>query len=558
MTETLTPAAAVPPTFAGRRLARTATALASSGLLVGMGAVSASPAVAAEALDCDGTNTVDATDSGTVTDIQNLLDANTPIVCLEGSFTLASSLTFDHNLELFGLAGAELDGDNVTRMLTGSLGATLSVQNISFVDGAAFEGGAIYVDGDVFVENSQFTNNSSDEDGGAIYVADSNVIEVEGSTFTGNSTGPEFEGEGYSGGAIFSAGTSSVFVSDSTFSNNEASQLGGAIAGYFVITELSEYTDNTAPFGGAIYGFAMIGSESTFAGNSAEEGGAVRSLAYGISFGSTFVGNDATAYGGAMAVGLPESLEGYGGIISLNSTFVENTAVEVGGALVGEYGQIALSTFLDNEADADLIIERSDAIWVFDDNEETMEVGGNIFAGSGVTAQLGSAFDNSYDDLGGNVFSTSEEAESALGTPDATTLFSRSIAQIFGANPALADNGGATETVALIGTSPAINAVPAGTISEASASLGAAFAPFDSAVELMAAVDSIDVDQRNEAREGLADAGAYEFGEPELGSELADTGVATDAGVLAGFAALLLGIGASFAIGTRRISRLGR
>ena len=130
------------------------------------------------------------------------------------------------------------------------------------------------------------------------------------------------------------------------------------------------------------------------------------------------------------------------------------------------------------------------------------------------------------------------------------------MSDIFGADPELGDNGGATETVALIGTSPAINAVPdfVFDFGPVSADLDAALESLDAAQELSAAVDTTDVDQRNEPRTGLADAGAFEFGEPELGSELAATGPA-DPKVLGGFAALLLGIGAAFAIGTRRLSR---
>jgi hypothetical protein len=77
--------------------------------------------------------------------------------------------------------------------------------------------------------------------------------------------------------------------------------------------------------------------------------------------------------------------------------------------------------------------------------------------------------------------------------------------------------------------------------------------------EFIATVDSVEVDQRNVERTGLADAGAYEYGEPEVGSELADTGADEAATTwLAGLAALLLGIGAAFAIGTRRLSRDAR
>ncbi len=561
MTETLTTASAVPATFAGRRLTRTAAALASSGLLVGMGAVSATPAVAAEAADCDAGNTVNSGMGGTQNDIQVLLsDVTEPVVCLAGTFVLTSTLTLNRPVELFGLDAAELDGDG-DQIINATAGSDLLVQNISFINGDAFEGGAIYIDGGLTVENSQFTGNTSYADGGAIFVAGSNTVDVIGSTFTDNSTGPEFGGDPYGGGAIYVDGTSTLFIEESTFSGNEASGAGGAVFAYVVVNDLSEFSDNTAPFGGAVYGAATISFESTFANNSAEEGGAVRAFLYAASIGSTFVGNAASESGGAIEAGLQgEGQGGYGAVVSLNSTFVDNTADSVGGAIVGEYGQIALSTFLDNEADAGIIFDHSDAIYAFG-AEGSMEVGGNIFASSRFNRQLGAQEDDAYSDLGGNVFTTNEGTEAPLGTPDATTLFSQSAASIFGAGAGLADNGGPTQTVALVEGSPAIDVVPTLAIDIFAVSMPAdsEFAPvreqLDDIADLLAASDTSEVDQRSVERTAIADAGAYEYGEAELAATGADDSTKS---ILGGLAALLLGAGAAFAIGTRRISRNGR
>lgn len=568
MTERLT-APAVPAAFAPRRALRSAAALTSGGLIVGMGAVGATPAFAATEADCTDGNTVDiAVD--TVENIQTLLDADTAIVCLSGTFPLTSPLTFNHDLTLFGLDSARLDGAGATQLLEGVDGASLTVQNIAFTNGFATRGGAIEVDGDLEIVNSTFTGNTANEDGGAIYVNDnalSQGVVVTDSTFTDNSTGPVFsEFDGYSGGAIYVDGTVQVGIEGSTFSGNEASELGGAVAAYAPIIETSTFNDNTAPAGGALYSFATAIFESTFADNSAEIGGAVTGYLYSATFGSTFVGNTAEDFGGAIAsFGGFVDIVGYEAVLSLNSTFVENTAGAFGGAIYGGQGQIAFSTFLENRANSSNPGEHSEAIFSAGDEEAT-QLGGNIFAGSRSNAQLGSIGEGGFDDLGGNVFSTTQAVESALGTADASSLFSRSVSDIFGADPELGDNGGATETVALIGTSPAINAVPdfefdfgpvSADFDAALESLDAALESLDAAQELSAAVDTTDVDQRNEPRTGLADAGAFEFGEPELGSELADTGPA-DPKVLGGFAALLLGIGAAFAIGTRRLSRDGR
>lgn len=554
------PAAAAPLGSPARRQLNRAAALTSSGLLVGLGALgAAAPAVAAEATDCTDSNTVDTGDGGAAADVQLLLDdAGVPVVCIAGSFFLTSPLIVARDVTLFGLSGAQLDGDNLTSLISGSTGADLTVQNISFVDGAGFAGGAIYVDASLTVENSQFTGNTSVEDGGAIYVDGSNTVLIEGSTFTNNATGPVLEGSGYSGGAIFAAGSSSVNITESTFTGNTASESGGAVAGYAVIAELSEFSDNEAPLGGAMYAAVTVAADSTFTSNAADEGGAVRSVLYGATFGSTFVDNSATDVGGALAIGLIEGgIDTYGALISLNSTFVENSAV-VGGAVLADYGLIGLSTFLDNEASTTLVDEQSDAVFVTGFEGE-MGLGGNIFAGSRVSAQVGAISPTSIDDLGGNVFSTAAGTEVSLGTPHPSTRFSRTVAAIFGASPTLGDNGGPTDTLALIASSPAVDTVPAGVIDLFASTSVSGLAPvqqrLEAAAELLPASDSTSLDQRSVERSGLADAGAYEFGDAELAATGADTGTA---GWLAAIAALLLGSGAAVAIGARRRSRSQR
>jgi predicted outer membrane repeat protein len=300
----------------------------------------------------------------------------------------------------------------------------------------------------------------------------------------------------------------------------------------------------------------------------------VQALFYAAAFGSTFVDNVATLVGGAIS-GLPaEGFGGgvpYGGVFSVNSTFVGNSAEEAGGAIVAQYGQIGLSTFLNNEtngASGDELGE-SDSVFVFSEAVDTMQLAGNIFAGSRSRAQLGSFVPDSYEDLGGNVFSTPATTEVALGTPDASSLFSRSVSEIFGPDPVLANNGASTltQTVALVAGSPAIDAVPEGAVTFFAVDVESA-AGFASADELMRAArafspafDSPDFDQRDVERTGLADAGAYEYGDAEIadGSELAATGPDESASSwLAALAALLFGLGASIFIGARRIARTDR
>ena len=523
-------------------------AVASSGLLVGIGA---SPAWAAPADDCDVANTVTAPGEGAA-EIQALLDADTATVCLSGTFTLTAPLTFDHDLVIFGLDSAVLDGDGVTNILEGTSGARLSAGYLSFVNGVGTSGGAITVDGDLAVGSSSFTGNLATAGGGAIFADGDGSLEVEifDSTFTNNSTGLS----GAPGGAVFADGESTVYIFDSTFDGNQAGEFGGAVAGYVVLAEPSTFIDNEAEFGGALYGFATLTVESTFAENAAVQGGANASVYYAAVVDSTFVGNTAEEIGGALVAADFAVIQ--------NSTFVDNDGGEVGGALATAGGSITFTTFLGNEADeadAVMIFEEGFGSGEFDD----LELGGNIFAGTSGNSQLrlDSPGDDSasFTDLGGNVFSTSRAAESDLEPAHESSLFSRSVEDIFGPNPAPTDNGGATETVALVAGSPAIDAVPDIDVEWIFTADEVFLEDFAASSDSFAAVDDYfavaddeeTFDQRGVKRTALADAGSFEYGV----AELASTGP-ENASQATWFAAVLVALGSLVLLVSRRSRRL--
>jgi hypothetical protein len=465
-------------TFSGRRgVSRTALAVASSGLLLGVGAATVGPASAATASDCNGSNTLVA-GTNPVGDIQALLDADTPTICLSGTFVLTAPLTFDHELSLFGIDGAVLDGNDSVKILTGS-SPSLTVQNLSFVNGYAssFEyGGAIFMTSGVLtVEDSVFSSNYSANSAGAIYTTNATIVRSE---FSDNEAARE-------GGAIYSRPDGYLDVVDSTFDGNMA-QVGGAIRSY--------------------RGTTVVAVRSTFVGNSASaNGGAITSYSYAGSVNSTFVGNSAGTNGGAISIA-PE-VDGFTG-----------------------RAEVFFSTFLDNEA-----VDQGDAIHL-ENSGQPSSLGGNIFAGSRPFAQVRTDGPD-VEDEGGNVFTTSESSEADLGISQASTLFSQSVSSIFGTNPALADNGGATETVALVCESPALDAVPTTTV----AAVSIAETPY-----------SVVSDQRQVTRTGLFDAGAYEgAGCAVKPDELAETGPA-DVSLVGWFAAALVGLGSLALIGKRR------
>jgi predicted outer membrane repeat protein len=479
--------------FAARRGAgRTVAAVASTGLLVGMGAIGVSPALAATANDCTVDNTVTAPAGATA--IQTLLTLDAPLICLSGTFTLAEPLTLGvSELTLFGLpGGATLDGKGGTRILErfggGALSSSpLTIQNLSVVNGFSTGedgGGAIAVERPVVLQNSRFEGNRTDGPGGAVFIASDNGygVDAQDSTFVDNS--------GTDGGAIYAPGQ--VTSTRSVFSKNKASDRGGAI----------------------FSGTGVSGSDA-----------------------STFTNNTAAADGGAIYA--------TGSVDIVNSTFVGNRATGTtgeGGAVLARGGDISFSTFLNNTASVPLDGEDmpGEAIYL-EAASDSPDLGltANIFAGLTLRPQLGVG--SLPEDLGpigkildggANVFSTASEPD--LSVPSSTSVFSASVTQIFGTSPQLGNNGGPTQTVALITGSPAIGIVPA-------------------------EVFALATDQRGFPRPGagsaLRDAGAFELQAAEAPAPapaLAATGSAPINSVLGGFAALIVALGAAFVAAARR------
>jgi predicted outer membrane repeat protein len=461
-----------------RSVARAATAVASTGgLLVGLGVVMAAPANAATAADCTVANTVSSGDSA---DIQTLLDdVSLPVICLDGTFQLDSTLTLSRDVTVFGRTSAVLDGMDSVRIFTnGFEAAQLTVQNLTLQNGFAVgDGGAIRA-ASVTAIDSVFIDNSVTYLGGAISVQSGATITR--SAFEGNSANVD-------GAAIHGYGT--VSVSESTFVDNSASGNGGAI-----------FT----------YGSAIIAA-------------------------STFVSNAAQYFGGAVSANSSSVT---------NSTFFGHSAGDEGGALFAGGSVVQFSTFLDNTAPAPVPAGElpGDAIYLEVNGDDTLVIRGNVFAGSTGNPQLGVGViigPASIIDWGGNVFSTEATTESDLDVPAASTQFGKTAAHVFGTGAVLGDNGGATPTLALVAGSPAIDAVP-------QFFADASLAP--------AAVSDVVVDQRGASREGLLDAGSFEFVASD--AELAATGIDSNMAVWwAAFAALLLGSGVAVAIDARRRAR---
>jgi MYXO-CTERM domain-containing protein len=249
----------------------------------------------------DGSSSMTA-DQGTAFDGATATAANSAggSIYVEGTLDL-DDVTFDANAadqggSIYAYTGStvQLDAVTIDSSTAGSggaiaaLGAILGIADSSFSGDVATDtastgvegGGAIWLDGgsDVAVDGSTFSGCTSGAHGGAIYVNDS-ALGITTSEFDGNSAAVD-------GGAIATWTSDAVAIASSNFKGNSA-MYGGAVdlsglTGDATVTIATcDFQGNTASFnGGAIRIFDDVGpftlNDSTFGSNTAAtDGGAL-------------------------------------------------------------------------------------------------------------------------------------------------------------------------------------------------------------------------------------------------------------------------------------------
>ena len=270
-------------------------------------------------------------------------------------------------------------------------------------------------EGTVIVQNSTFTNNFSQTGGGAIGIYGAflgegvpPVLTVDNCTFTDNTT------DG-SGGAISMTDQGSLVVNFSTFSGNQADDLGGAISSFGDVTTLenSTFEENTAGTGGAFFSSSPDGRvlRSLFKNNTAPRGGAVY-LQETLGFGNcTFSGNHTSG-----APGEGGAIRNAGTLTLTACTFSANSATTGGGVYSG-----------------------------FTSGSQVANIANTIFKNSTIVRQSGTVTSfgfNLANDNGGGFLNHSTDRINT--DPKLDSL-------------GLQDNGGWTDTIALVGGSPAID-----------------------------------------------------------------------------------------------------
>jgi hypothetical protein len=481
------------------------------------------------------------------------IDLTSGAIAIDKSLTIegpgAAQLTIDagHNSQIFTITA----GDQSISGLTLANGMTSA-------NGGAIDylgAGSLTVSNSIFTGNTAGGNGGSGSysglgDGGAIYYKGEASLTVEGSSFEGNSAGG-VGGEGISsgagsGGAISVATHSlSTSISDSEFIGNKAGGNGGlgfdsgfggggAIShdsgGALTVAD-STFTDNTVGGQGGIGGNGGAGSggaivnhsgvltvvESTFNGNTVGgEGGVGSGSGDGLGgaiytgfhtpaiTGSTFNGNTTGGPGGAGAKGG----NGRGGAIyasssSLsvsNSTLFGNRAGDAG--TEGSGGAIQLA----GQSSATLTSVTISGNSVGSDGGVGAGINDveAVGAAPAVTAKATIISGNAgASNCNRHVLSSSYSLE---GPASGDTSCGFDLPSADPELEALADNGGPTETQALLASSPAVDAVPV-------------------------AKCPTNVDQRGEPRpdnrEAFCDVGAYELQDPPVAPAITSIAGAT-------------------------------
>lgn len=317
-----------------------------------------------------------------------------------------------------GAGQVAVSGNGLSTVFMIDAGVSATIEGLTITGGQASvaygtgnkAGGGIYNAGTLVLEGDAITGNAAATYGGGFF-NDGGSVTVADSTLTGNSA--QF------GGGFFNAGT--VTVSESTLAGNSASSSGGGFysQGTVTLTCSTLAGNSAAACGGGFYSnnTATV-TACTLSGNSAgsDGGGFFNSRNVTVTQ-STLAGNSAQFGGG---------FTNFGAAAVAASTIAGNFAQSGGG--IGNLGTVTLS--------------------------------GTILAGNTV-----SPTNAATSDWGGNA-ADSSSSYNLIGDGTKTGLANGVNNNIVGTstNPvdpylaALADNGGPTQTMALLAGSPAINA----------------------------------------------------------------------------------------------------
>ena len=391
-----------------------------------------------------------------------------------GTYNEGSTTVISKNLALNGAGAASttVTGNNAYGVFQVNGGVTATLNGLTIANGnAADKGGGISNTGTLTVKNSIISSNSAANGGG---ISNTGTLTISSTTISGNSAQEnDISARIGGGGGIFNSGT--LVVNNSTISGNSTQYgNGGGIRNSSpsdsiatLIVNNSTISGNSASVGGGIANYSnayITMNESTISGNSASGGGGIFNAGTLIVNNSTISGNSARNGGGIFNLNLGT---GKATLMLNNSTISGNSAVSGGGILNRS----------DNDLEATATVKNS----TISGNSAQQDGGGiytDIFVSVGPPPKIlkiltlnnsivaGNAAPSGREIFqfrdytiseGHNLFGFSGDAGWSAGITLAPTDIIPTVPLNQILTP-LGNYGGATQTMALVPGSPAINA----------------------------------------------------------------------------------------------------
>jgi hypothetical protein len=392
-------------------------------------------------------DTIGAAASGVTIDFDPSLAGQT-ITLTSGELLLTKNL----DIEGPGADSLTVSGNNASRVFEVASGANDSISGLTvangWLDGGDVTGAGVKNAGFLIMSNSTVANNFARQGsggagfGGGIY--NLGTLIVQDSLITGNTAG--YSDNGF-GGGIYSLGT--LTVQDSLISSNTAVGGGGGIVdsgpnGALTVVNSTISNDVGALRGGGLLlggRGAVVISSSTISGNWAQMGGGIgkfTGLGPVTVESSTISDNQALDGGGIAVVGQSQALT------LSDSTVSGNTAEDGGGIYCINSGSVSVSnsTISGNSA----TYSGGGGIWLLPSG--TLNMRNTIVAGnqgvSGASDLNGGLASSGYNLIG--------NTQGGSGFTDTDVL---NVDPMLGL---LQENGGPTQTMALLPGSPALSA----------------------------------------------------------------------------------------------------
>ena len=200
----------------------------------------------------------------TFTDLQNAIGLVTGTLTLNQNVAMTTKeaadftngITINKDITIDG-KGHTIDAKNLGRIFSIGEGFTVTLTNVTLINGKADKGGAIYNDGSLTLSDVKLSDNAADSYGGAVF--NNGELVVSDSVFDSNDIVNRGSASvDYGGAAIYNWYDGTLTVSGSNFTNNiknykNGDNLVGAITTIGNATVIgSNFVNNSGRWGGAI------------------------------------------------------------------------------------------------------------------------------------------------------------------------------------------------------------------------------------------------------------------------------------------------------------------